>query len=357
MKRQLSIVVTLASFVAPITIASAAVAQGGVAPPRVAENWGWKSRDYPLGRALCRFQLRVDAKMLPSGLTKGKFIRAIGMRRATGRSTYKAASLQPEIWLGDTAATNQTFTTNFASNRTAASAGRTVFPRAKLSLPATGFGSPKDFVLVALNRPYVFAGPGLLIEWSNAATSQNLNGWQVDYVGTLGAGSRRYFGLKCFNAGPTSVSSTQKFVPGAKLDFWTGPGNPNVPAIHALGFSCTKFGPLSLPVDLSAAGAKGCKLYVSLDLLSATVRNATGTARNSITLPNLAGLRNAQFYTQWINVEPKVNALGLTFTEATMIVIGPVSGINSTRLVHTGSSSAATGSKFNNEMPVLRIVF
>ena len=348
-------VLTLAALAAPF--AADASAQGGVAPPRAAEHWGWKSRDFPLGRAACRFQIRIDAKMLPSGLSKGKLIRSIGLRRSTGRSTFKAATLQSEVWIGDTAATNQSFSTSFAANRSATSVGRTVFPRAKLSLPAAGFGSPRDFVTIQFNRPYVFAGPGLLVEISNAAASQQLTGWQVDYVGTLAAGTRRYFGKKCFNAGPTSVSSAQNFVPGAKLDFWTGPGNGNVPAIHALGFSCTKFGPLSLPVNLSAAGAKDCSLYVSLDLMMATVRNATGTARNSITLPNVAGLRNAQFYTQWINVEPNANALGLTFTEATMIIIGPVSGINSTRLANTSSHSAASGSKFNNEMPVMRVVF
>lgn len=338
-----------------------ALAQGGVAPERAADHWGWKNRDYPLGRSWCRLQVRIDAQMLPKTLTPQKLIRGIGLRRAFGRSIYRPSVLTTEVWMGNTSDTNSSITTNFATNKSRATGGQIAFQKANIALPPASFGSPRDFLMFPISRPFVFLGPHLLIEWSNTDTRQRATGWRVDYVGSIGGGGvRGYFGLPCAKAGPTSVGSTGgtgDYTPGSTLNFWSGAGPASVPAIHALGFSATAFGALPLPLDLTAAGAKDCKLYTSLDLLSVTTRNANGVARNNFLVPNNPSLRQLRFYTQWINLDTNANAFGLSFTEATAITIGPISGISSYRLVSTANNTSALGTKFNNEMPVTRLLY
>ena len=127
--------------------------------------------------------------------------------------------------------------------------------------------------------------------------------------------------------------------------------------MHALGFSATSFGALPLPLDLTAAGAKDCRLYTSLDVLSVTARSSGGVARAKLAIPNDASLKHLRFYTQWINIDQAANAFGMSFTEATAITIGPITGISSYRLVSTGSNNSTTGAKFNNEMPVTKLLY
>lgn len=87
------------------------------------------------------------------------------------------------------------------------------------------------------------------------------------------------------------------------------------PALNALGLSKTNFGPLPLPLDLSAI-APGCYLFSSLDLVSASVVSGMGTATVTWGIPNNNSLVGLQFYNQYLIVRPAANTLGLLFSNA-----------------------------------------
>lgn len=345
-----------------LTASAAAQSMSGVLPPRVAEHWGWKNRDYPMGRSWCRTQVRIDQAMLPGNLKLPAIVSSIGVRRSTGRTAFKAATIQQEIWFGSTKATNSSMTTNFATNRANATSGTVVVPKRLINLPAAVFGSPRDFVMIPFQSSYLFNGPHLLVEFSNTDTSQKLNGWKTDYVGTIGSGIRTYFGLPCTGGGVTSVSSSGgsgNYTLGSTINFWSGQARPGVAVSHVLGLSPTNWGGIPLPLDFTPLGAPNCKLYVDALLMTGFTRNASGQVSRKLTIPNLASLTNLSFYTQWANLDPTANAFGMNFSEATAITIGGprITGINSFRLVSRDNNTSSTGEKFNNEMPVLKLVY
>jgi hypothetical protein len=342
--------------------AVAAQSMSGVLPPRVAEHWGWKNRDYPMGRSWCRTQVRIDQAMFPGNLKLPAIVSSIGVRRSTGRTAFKAATIQQEIWFGSTKATNPSMATNFATNRANATSGTVVVPKRWINLPPAGFGSPRDFLMIPFQSPYVFNGPHLLVEFSNTAISQKLNGWKTDYVGTIGSGIRTYFGLPCAGGGVTSVSSaggSGNYTLGSTINFWSGQAKPGVSTTHVLGLSPSNWGGIPLPLDFTPLGAPNCKLYVDALLMTGFTRDANGQVSRKLTIPNLVSLTNLSFYTQWANLDPAANSFGMNFAEATAITIGGprITGINSFRLVSKDNNTSSTGEKFNNEMPVLKLVY
>lgn len=216
--------------------------------------------------------------------------------------------------------------------------------------------------MIPFATAYLFTGPHALVEFSNTDTVQQLNDWRVDYVGTIGAGIRRYFGTPCANAGVTSVSSsggTADYTIGSTVNFWSGSGQPNVSVLHTVGLSATDWNGLPLPFDFAPLGAPGCNLLVGASVMTGFARNANGTVNRQITIPNSPALGNLTFYAQWANLDPAANAMGLSLTEATAITIGAprITGIASTRLVSEANNTSATGVLFNNEMPVLRLTY
>ena len=106
-------------------------------------------------------------------------------------------------------------------------------------------------------------------------------------------------------------------------------------------------------------GAPNCKLYVDALLMTPFVRDANGQASRKVPIPSLPALTNLTFYTQWVNFDPAANSFGLSFSEATAVTIGgpKITGINSARLVSKDNNTSAVGEKFNNEMPVLKLIY
>jgi hypothetical protein len=353
---------TLTLLIAAASIAASLTAQstGGVLPPRVADHWGWKNRDFPMGRSWCRTQIRADQAMLPPNLKIPAIITGIGVRRSTGRTVFKAATINQEIWFGSTKATNATMTNDFAANKANAVSGTIVVPQRMINLPAAGFGSPRDFLMIPFQSPYPFNGPHVLVEFSNTDTTQRLTGWKTDYVGTISSGIRTYFGLPCAGAGVTSVSSaggTGGYTLGSTINFWSGQARPKIAVSHAIGLSPVSWGGIPLPFDFTPIGAPNCKLFIDPLMMTGFTRDANGQVSRKVTIPNLATLGNLSFYSQWVNFDPTANPMGLSLTEATAITIGGprITGINSLRLVSKDNNTSTTGDLFNNEMPVLRL--
>ncbi|MBL8752704.1 MAG: hypothetical protein JNK15_05335, partial [Planctomycetes bacterium] len=93
---------------------------------------------------------------------------------------------------------------------------------------------------------------------------------------------------------------------------WTGP------AFLVLGLSNTSYGSTPLPIDLGFLGAPTCSLRASIDDIQPVV-NILGAATWSWSIPAIPG---ASFFTQVLPLDPGVNALALTTSNACHGVIG-----------------------------------
>lgn len=83
----------------------------------------------------------------------------------------------------------------------------------------------------------------------------------------------------------------------------------------AFGFSRTKFGAATLPLDLTSFGATGCTLYVSLDVLvPLSVSGSKSTW--DLLVPPVAGLLGFRFYQQGIVFEAGANTHNAILTNA-----------------------------------------
>ncbi|MBK8099385.1 MAG: hypothetical protein IPK26_19935 [Planctomycetes bacterium] len=98
------------------------------------------------------------------------------------------------------------------------------------------------------------------------------------------------------------------------------PSNPGV-AFVVTGLSRTANGALPLPIDLVALGAAGCQGYLSLELTQLVIA-ASGTANSTLTIPNLGWIIGLELQQQAFVIDPGVNALGATVSNALRLRIG-----------------------------------
>lgn len=96
---------------------------------------------------------------------------------------------------------------------------------------------------------------------------------------------------------------------------------PNSAAALFLGASNSTWGPIPLPLDLTVAGAAGCKLLTSIDIVGGVATAADGTGSLPFPVPNDTGLLGVGFHVQWAVLDP-VNQLGFAFSNAGTAKIG-----------------------------------
>ncbi len=87
-----------------------------------------------------------------------------------------------------------------------------------------------------------------------------------------------------------------------------------------LGISSTRWGSLTLPLDLSSLGMTGCELLVSPEL-SLSSSATSGRATVSVPIPDNSKLRRASAYAQWFCLDPGANRTGITASDGLRIDI------------------------------------
>jgi hypothetical protein len=93
------------------------------------------------------------------------------------------------------------------------------------------------------------------------------------------------------------------------------------PVLCVLGLSNVTFGPIPLPLDLSALSTS-CWLWTSLDLMVPTAADNNGDATVQWTLPNDKNFIGANIYNQYIVIAPGTTPAGLLFTNGGVGTIG-----------------------------------
>ena len=92
-------------------------------------------------------------------------------------------------------------------------------------------------------------------------------------------------------------------------------------ALMAFGASRTKFGPITLPLNLSPFGMPGCFLYQSTELL-VTYPVKNGSGQFALPIPTNTQLIAATVFAQAMIVAPSANSAGLLSTNGGAILIG-----------------------------------
>lgn len=99
-------------------------------------------------------------------------------------------------------------------------------------------------------------------------------------------------------------------------------GKANSAALIALGSSKTSWVKIPLPLDMGPAGAPGCSLLSSVDLLIGMATTATGSATLPLPIPNDSRFTGLVFHSQWIVLDKLANKFGLTFSNGGTVSVG-----------------------------------
>jgi len=235
----------------------------------------------------------------------------------------------------------------FASNR---STTMTRVFDGRLSLPAPGNGSPRPFdIRFKLSAPYVFlpAQGNLLLELEIPGKPTR-TAYVVDAAVAIAGGASTTFGIPgAFAMGDkhsfTNLDST-KLRPGGEIEVSAnGLKNPYA-ALAAFGFSKTRYGNLTLPLDLGVLGAPKNYLYTSTELvLPIKLRPMyVGWAGSTqVPIPQNPELRGLQLFSQGIYLDTKANRFGLVFSSRVDMTLG--SGKRWTQQIVNEDATSAKG--------------
>ena len=137
-------------------------------------------------------------------------------------------------------------------------------------------------------------------------------------------GEGKLFGVSCQNAIGGKPFLTVDNVPlvGKSYVLTLSLADPNTVAAMVLGFSNKRFGFLTLPIDLSPLGAKGCFLYTSPDQISLFATGPLGIARQKIQVPLLKSLVGIRYFHQAFVFSSKANKFGFVFTNGVAMRVG-----------------------------------
>ncbi|MBK8976192.1 MAG: serine hydrolase [Planctomycetes bacterium] len=137
------------------------------------------------------------------------------------------------------------------------------------------------------------------------------------------AGSFTTFGVGCAGSAGTpqhSAQGTPELGQSISYDLDAAPAGTTV--VLNLGLSRTAWNRLPLPFALNALGAPGCFLNVGPIDSASTRTGRGGTASIPLAIPLSQSLIGADLFTQFLVVDPRANAAGLTTTNGLTTHIG-----------------------------------
>ncbi len=351
------------SWALPALPLAAQTPPGKVIPPRLADQWSANATNAPFNVQVCRFQQVYDKTVLPKDLVPGKkVIVGIGFRVAIYKS-YKAAPLTTELGLYNIPFTNISASSTFKTNRSKATSGYIVFKKKKVNIPQMVPKNPTNswYTFFPLDKPLPFTGPNLLLEVVNYGAAPGYGGIRVEADANGSGGRGITYGTKCGThtnkINRASLGGTPYYMPGKTIRIYEQSGPPNAAAINIIGFSPVQTMGITLPLDLTPYGAKGCILYPSFDHFTVTKLDAKGNITFLLPIPNNPFLSNHRFYTQWLNLEPGANPLGVSTTQPMCITIGPVTGNDGAWIYRTTDNNDTTGHLRRGLLLVTKLIY
>ncbi len=346
---------TVTTVSALLTLGSALVAQtasyttfgagcpqtaGHIVPKVAATTWGNTGNAWTLGAANQRWQQEIDASEMPN---RPYPMTDIKWREDNVNRTNAAHTLTLKILFGSTTLSSSTLTGTFATNATGVQT--TVFD-GQLSLPAVPGGnqdlSKFDYV-AKLRSTYLYIprpNENFLIEIINT-TATALGRWPDAFDGTGTPGSRVYASgnsaaltgtvglnhMMVLAFGPTGTAAMPVLsatgVPrlGSTFSVDVGGLTATTAAGLILGASKTQYGAFTLPLDLTLAGAPGCSLLASFDVVGG-LPVVQGSGKVTFNVPNQPSLAGLIFHNQFFVLDATANAMQLTWSNGGTATVG-----------------------------------
>ena len=200
-----------------------------------------------------------------------------------------------------------------------------------VNLPSTDRVTQK-WVPVKLTTPFVYSRVfgNFMIEMQGKSASTTY--WFMDATNhghdwNRGVGTR--YGTSC-QGSQTSFAMSQILrtrhtcTPGGHINAYVfGINRPSKVVIQLLGFRRTS----PFPIDLTAAGAPGCWLNTSPDIINvvpvlATIPSRYSIALWSMPLPNDPKISGAKINSQFIDIDKAANKLGMVFSNGLEVTVG-----------------------------------
>ncbi len=302
-----------------------------VIPHGLANREGDSSSWVPAKYAPCRVQFLYSAKAMGASPLR---IRSLRLRRDGERKElfllhkYDLELFMSNLPRDPVAGYSRIWADNRGKDFTC------VMKKTSVTFPASPppASSPAPFSLtLALDKPFSYSGKAFLLEFAAHAPAFTANNWYLDaqvspgWVGAPSGGSRNYSGTGCppdfFNYG------SYPYIGYAWHHFgFSRVDRKNLPALDILGTSASKWGRLSLPLDLAPLGAKGCRLYTDPALVFPSHTDpASKEGRVDFdlgTIPNDPALAGAAYYEQQAVLDPSFNAFGIRLSRLARCVVG-----------------------------------
>jgi hypothetical protein len=300
---------------------------------------------FPWGSSPCRTLGMVSA--VAAGITQPTFVRSLRFRPSLA-TTFGPCTQTCTIDLSTPTNTpvtaSATFDLNHGSNRLRVFDGQFSVPFGIRTATDTGFP-----IEVKLQRPFLWdpsthpylsidivvtnrIGPGIQVETTNgltvddarqfiaSATATSATPQQIAFVVQIGGeqadGLAVNYGAGCAGTNGTPLCTTVGLPslpnPDFKIRLRNGPGN-------ALGFLLVGFAAANLPIG----GAPGCQILHGIEFgtFGIVITDPTGDGSLAFPLGNTVAFEGFPFRTQWVCLDPGVNAIGLTTSDAQVVTM------------------------------------
>ena len=137
------------------------------------------------------------------------------------------------------------------------------------------------------------------------------------------SGELKSFGAGCVGTNGRLVHSASGTPEVGKRIYYRASGGPaGGLALFSLGFSKTKWGPITLPLKLDFLGARGCSLYSDPLFLLALPLNRSGQATLPWTLASSRAFIGTRHFTQFMAIDPRASAWGITYSNGVETFVG-----------------------------------
>lgn len=309
-----------ATYLASIAFSTASTplaAQGKVVPKQFLNTEGGGNSEAPGDWAPIHMQSLYLKAAVPNGVG---LVTGIAVRPDSTTNSFRANTRTVTLEMSTAGVPDPEFSSAiYAGNR--GTDHRVVFS-ASVNFPALmGANGPRPFnVRFPFRAPFAYAvASNLLLEWKIDAASFSSQGWRADAtpgVRTSPAGQATNNGMGC----PTSFAiRAQGLVPwpGALARFEANPGLTSAaPYLLVIGTQ-------ALNIDLTSAGAPGCRLYQDLAIVLSGASASNGIVTLDFgRLPEDPNLKGAFLPMQLFVLDTSFNQLGFRASAGYSMTLG-----------------------------------
>jgi hypothetical protein len=302
-------------------------------PAYAASSFGNIGQISPLTFGICRYQQVFPGGHLPAAFT----MTGLSLRQDDQSGAGSPGGVvDVEFQLGLTTRTPADITGSFANNFDSG-APVTVLSRSRILLPNQPANPPTDPRVFLVNIPFTTpfpwpaagGGRNLLIDitvraaqihyYPGDATSLGSTTQVIGFPDTAPTGTvyRNVGAIMCFRSPATMVpllgsAGTPRIGGSFAVDLTQA--RANTAAFLFLGLSDQRWLGQPLPLDLGPAGAPGCFIWCSGELIHSVATNAAGAASFNYSVPNDRSLLGGVFFNDYVVHDPPANALQFVTT-------------------------------------------